>query len=629
MIRSLGFILVCILLALLPLAFYYDGGLYLYSATKQALLAAAGLLLAALMFAERFFSARRLTPPDAAGWLVTVFVVWLGAAIAVAVNPWTAFMVWAQWAGAAAAFWFVRRSEHRAAALASLIIGALLTALIGYAQKAGWGPPMAADQYGELLATSTFGHANFAAQAVLPAVAAGVALLVTGTGAYAAAGALLLAAAAPYLAITGSRGAWLAALVSAAAVLAAALLQGAWGVRRRAVILAVAAALGLGALFTAVPGARERLANAFDTRAPSTAIRIAVWNDAYPIIFKHPLFGFGPGQFLYRFPDYWSEDTAKRVFAGGRHLVENPHNDWLALALDGGLPALGALAAALFLALVLPWRGTWRNQRPEPARAAAYAAVLAWAAYAWADYPLHNPVPLLGFFAALGLLAPLHVNDDPSRGKTNPAALPLLAAAVILTLWGAPRLLRSVPAQAEALQGQQYLALDPESAFRHALKAVNLDEHNALAFSLLGQAKLAMKPRTGERIDAEGAIFFLEKALSLYPDDFVSRYNLGVAVYEKATARNESFSRARQEFLRALAVNPYYGRAHYQLASIAAREELEWSAVKRHLDRGVKLDPPLLLHAAQAAEFGPYRATPEWQAWYAAMQRLFRVRTYR
>ena len=38
---------------------------------------------------------------------------------------------------------------------------------------------------------------QFAAQAVLPAVAAGVALLVTGTGAYAAAGALLLGAAVP------------------------------------------------------------------------------------------------------------------------------------------------------------------------------------------------------------------------------------------------------------------------------------------------------------------------------------------------------------------------------------------------------------------------------------------------
>lgn len=629
MIRTAALALVCIVAAVLPLVFYYDGGLYLYSPAKTAMLAAAGAVMLALVFLERWRSSRRLAPPDAAEWLLVVFLVWSGLAMTAAANVHVALGWWLQWAAGVAAFWIVRRSDNRGAALGAVALGAVLTAAIGYAQRLGYGPPAAADQYGEVLPTAAFGHANFAAQAVLPAVVGGAAALLAARGRLAAAaGAALVAAGLPFLLQTSSRGAWLAAAAGLALTLAVMLLKP-WGLRRRALAgLAVSLALAAG-LVAARPQTADRIRDALNAQSPATAVRLAVWNDAFPLIFKVPVFGFGPGQFLYRFPEFWSEETAKRVFTGGPHLVENPHNDWLAFALDAGWPAVVALGAALLLVLFRRMRGAWAREAPPPGELAAFAAVAAWAIYGLVDYPLHNPYPWFSLMVLLGYLAPLVPSDDTGRRGGRWAALGLAAAALVLAVRTVPALVRAAPAQSRALQGSQYLGVDPGHAFRLALEAVELDEHNALGFSVLGQSKLAAKPAQGERVDYEGAEYFLKRALELYPDDFVTRYNLGVANYERALEREEGYERARSDFMTALEINPYYGKAYFQLGSIAARDGLAWPQVRRQLDRAVKLEPPLLLAAMQAPEFAPYRSTPEFSAWADGLRRSLNIRTLR
>lgn len=629
MIRTLALTLVCVVAAVLPLAFFYEGGLYLYTPAKAALLASAGAVLLALVFLDRWRSWRRLAPPDGAEWLLVVFLVWSGLAMTVAANAHAALSWWLQWAAGVAAFWVVRRSENRGAALGAVALGAVLTALVGYAQPFGYGPPAALDQYGEQLPTATFGHANYAAQAVLPAVAGGAAaLLAARAWPAAAAGAALLLAGLPFLLQTSSRGAWLAAAAGVALTLLI-LLWKPWGLRRRA-LTGMGAALALAAaLVAARPQTGALIRDALDAKSPATAVRLAIWDDAFPLVFKVPVFGFGPGQFIYRFPEYWSENTAKRVFAGGPHLVENPHNDWLAFALDAGWPGVIALAAALLLVLRRRIRGPWAREAPPAGELAAFAAVTAWAAYGLVDYPLHNPYPWFSLWVLLGYLSPLVPSDDTGRKGGNLLALGLAAASLVLAAREVPAQLRSVPAQARALQASQYLSVDPGHAFRLALESVELDEHNALGFSVLGQSKLAAKPAKGEHVDYEGAEYFLKRALDLYPDDFVTRYNLGVANYERALDRQEGYERARSAFMTVLEINPYYGKAYFQLGSIAARDGVAWPQLRRQLDRAVKLEPPLLLAVMQAPEFAPYRDTPEFAAWADGLRRGLNIRTLR
>lgn len=629
MIRTLTLALVCIVAAVLPLVFYYEGGLYLYSPAKASFLAAAGAVLLALVFLERWRSARRLSPPDAVEWLLVLFLAWAGVALTAAVNVHVALTWWLQWAAGLAAFWVVRRSEQRAAALGAVALGAALTALVGYAQGLGYGPPPAADQYGEVLPTGAFGHANFAAQAVLPALVGGAAaLLAARTWRAAAAGAALVALGLPYLVQTSSRGAWLAAAAALVFTLLLALWRP-WGLRRRALAgLALVAALVAGVAL-ARPETAARVRDALNTQSPATAVRLAVWNDAFPLLFKAPVVGFGPGQFVYRFPEFWSEDTAKRVFTGGPHLVENPHNDWLAFALDAGWPAAVALGAAFVLVLLRRLRRGWAREAPPAGELAAFATVVAWAAYGLVDYPLHTPNPWFAACVLLGYLAPLVPSDDTGRRGGKWAALALAAAAVALAVVTVPRYVRAAPAQARALQASQYLSVDPAHAFRLALEAVELDDHNALGFSVLGQAKLAAKPAKGETLDYEGAEYFLKRALELYPDDFVSRYNLGVANYERALDRDDGYERARSAFMTVLEINPYYGKAYYQLGSLAARDGVAWPQLKRQLDRAVKLEPPLLVSILQAPEFAPYRDSPEFTAWAKGLARSLNIRTHR
>lgn len=621
LIRTTAVFVVAVALAVLPLAFDHQVDLYVYSPAKAGLLAALGTLLLILATAERVLARRRITPGDAPEAVAFFALAWLGLACLFAVNRHTAWVHWLQWAAAVLAFWFVRRApeEERRFVAAAGIIGAVLTAAVGYAQLRGWGPPRAADQYGEVLLTSTFGHANYAAQVVVGvAVALLAAAQVASRSGFILTSVLVTTILFPYLFLSQSRGAWFATATTifVSAVLLA--MRDAWGYRRRALVTIVLVGLfGLGSV-VASSRVRERLTDAMDARSPSTAIRLAIWNDTLAMVLASPILGYGPGQFVFSFPRHWSEHTQKRVFAGGPHLVENPHQDWLGFMVAAGLPF--AFAVGLLLALGL--RRVWRGLRPTPLTWGATGATLSWAIYGFVDYPLHNPVPLLGFFTSLGLMSPLHPADDAVAHRRWPAwsafGFSLLALAPEI-----PAQMKAIRSQTLAIRAMQYLAVQPETALRIATQAADLDSFNAAAFSVMGQAKLARKDRGLDTYyDAET---YLRRALELYPTDFISHFNLGLALYQRAQDRNQPFDDARAAFNAALRINPYYGRPYFMLATLNAVEGEPWLQVRRNLDRAIKLDPQLFIAAGQAPEFAPYRDQPGWNPWYEGLRQRLNI----
>src|SRR5207247_2113722 len=73
------------------------------------------------------------------------------------------------------------------------------------------------------------------------------------------------------------------------------------------------------------------------------------WAAALTVARDHPVFGVGPGQF--------ARYAARAVPADAVVLPERPHSFPLALAVAGGLPALGCFVAALGLLV-------WAIRRP-------------------------------------------------------------------------------------------------------------------------------------------------------------------------------------------------------------------------------------------------------------------------
>ncbi|MCB9834228.1 MAG: O-antigen ligase family protein [Planctomycetes bacterium] len=206
-----------------------------------------------------------------------------------------------------------------------------------------------------------------------------------------------------------SRGAWLGA---AAIVFAFVLLRRRRlrtepsGPERRLLAL-----LALGLLVAAVvlqqglggPRLLDRLRSIVDVEHPTNVVRLELWRDAAAMGRDHLLTGVGPGRFgaehgAYRGAREW------RISGLGTR-AGNPHDEYLRLFAETGLP--GLLLAALGLFFVL--RGLWRRTtRVGPAGDAAIASLAAWAGFlamalTWGS--LGHPATLvpLAVFSALAL----------------------------------------------------------------------------------------------------------------------------------------------------------------------------------------------------------------------------------
>lgn len=172
--------------------------------------------------------------------------------------------------------------------------------------------------------------------------------------------------------------------------------------------LAAAALLfvvGLAALQTnAGEQMRERFAGA------AADGRLLYWQDIPHAISSYWPFGSGFGTFPTVF------QAAERLDFVGDAFVNNAHNDFLELAVEGGLIAVLAILAGLAALTLAVVRGRgWRDRRAAVLRAAAAVAILLLLVHSTVDYPLRM-LALAGLF---GLLCGLLVK--PAEGERGRA----------------------------------------------------------------------------------------------------------------------------------------------------------------------------------------------------------------
>ena len=242
------------------------------------------------------------------------------------------------------------------------------------------------------------------------------------------------------LAVLQSRAAWLAAAVAAVTGLIVILrhrqvLGVPPGVRRPLIAglaaLPLAAVVGGGLALTDTPVGRaiDRLVISRPHQAggPSDGGRSMVWGIAADMIAEHPLTGVGAGNFTLRMHDSFGSDRLGATLDFTNLSSDNwiqPHNDFLWVFAEKGLPGIVSFGAVFILALlairsVLTGAPTTTDARLAVASLVALVAHLVFSAF---DFPLDRVSHQLVLAVHLAVLVLVKRATWPSAG--GPVRLP-------------------------------------------------------------------------------------------------------------------------------------------------------------------------------------------------------------
>lgn len=357
--------------------------------------------------------------------------------------------------------------------LQAAVTGGLVSAGIGLFQTAGQlggGVPSRRDMEA---VTGLMSNVNLYASfllGLLPWCCAGVALL---SGGWRIAAAVAAVEVAGLIILLQSRATWLG--LAAAGIVAGVAMLARWqtlglapGLRRGllgAAAFGAAAVVGVAALTgtdTAVGRGLERLfvVRSHQAAGPTDGGRTMIWAATTRMIADHPLTGVGAGNFTIRLQEYYGAGDLDFTNLSSDNWIE-PHNDFLWIAAEKGIPGLLVFVALLGLAA---W-SLVRVIRESRARAdvwlaiAAAAGLAGYAVVSCFDFPLDR----VSHQVLLALL--LAVATALAHGLRPPAARPLpLSAWLVL-----PPLLACLTlgiAYARAAIGQEKEAIAARRAAR-------------------------------------------------------------------------------------------------------------------------------------------------------------------
>ena len=237
------------------------------------------------------------------------------------------------------------------------------------------------------------------------------------------------------LLLSGSRTAWLAALLAGGATLLGALharRQEARGGSRR-LLLGASLAAGLAVAAVAVwPGdvgalLRRRAATLLEPEAALKAVRagrLGFWTAGARMVAEHPVAGVGPGRVPARFDDFCDPGFPVRN--------ENLHNYYLQAVAENGVPG-GLLALLPFAPLALLLRRSLASGAASASPAGALApGLLAFATTGVAGHPWLLPELQLLFWGAAALLPGAATGPTPEVRFRQAGVLTLAA----LAAWG-------------------------------------------------------------------------------------------------------------------------------------------------------------------------------------------------
>lgn len=439
------------------------------------------------------------------------------------------------------------------ARLALLVVAfGIVGSLVGALQVAG-GPRFAIVQSAHAgLGTGLFSNRNHQAAFLVAAILLCGALGAAGKAGRPAisrplAGAAILLMAAGVVATTSRAGALMVGVAVPVALLSLLGVQLRWRTALAAAAMLVAVALA-GLQSSAGALVRERFAGA------AADGRLLFWQDVPAAISAYWPAGSGIGTFPTVFQAVERLDFVTAAF------VNNAHNDYLELAVEGGLIALLAILAGIATLALAVVRGRFEDRRARLIARAAALAVLLLLLHSAVDYPLRM-LAVAGLFGLLcGLLVPPAENQRPVEkprlwlrgGMVTAAAALLIAKALVIHLAAAegdglaPRLAPHSPTAATLLAIEALKRGDSQALERAALQALRQAPVRPEPVALLAVARQALGEgeQTASLMAIAGAAGWRESITNLW------LLNQGLATGNPAMAAQRGDALLRQRLFR-------------------------------------------------------------------------------
>ena len=471
---------------------------------------------------------------------------------------------------------------------------------------------------------ATLGNPNFLAEylaALLPLALAGAASEAGGARWTLAGAAGLMALALP---LTLDRGAWLAAFTGIAVTFFLGAKTKALRQRLLSTGCLMAAAILLAAVaterWTAGASPWQKLVGSWAQVTTERAGRRLWWDATLRMVADHPLAGVGTGQFREFYPAYQGRVLASLgpdAMAVTSASVESPHNDYLQVAADLGIPGFLLLAGAL--ALLLRDGGAAVRQVHGPDRlwrAGCLGGLVTVLTAGLLGYPLHTASGLY----IVATLAALAVAPSPRQAATvTPTRWQwwLLVAVTALGFWQSARLLTIYAASLHLHRGSEaLLRRDPLAAIDALERAHEVSPRDSQvrvvlgrAYLLTGRPDLALPHLQAglHGFDAAPLRTLLGNAYALAGQDQLAEemYKTGVTwfpgghpplylSYARFLAARGRMGEAGRELLRVLAIDPKLAEAHYLLGQVRAGSDDPAGAavaLRRFLDLAQPSDP--------------------------------------
>jgi O-antigen ligase len=364
-----------------------------------------------------------------------------------------------------------------------------------------------------------------------------------------------------------SRGSYLALAASVLALTIFGLRHGTvrWWVPVTATVVLLVSAVFL---FSQSRDVRERtneVTTTFERGQLSTYIRYELARDALHIASDHPVFGTGPGTFVFIHPRYQdSTFTRKAVLA---------HDDYLNCVDDYGVVGFGIAMFFLF-AVTLSFLGPlWADHRWQDRVmvAAGFAACAAYIVHSFLDFNLHIPANALMFFALVGLgLGRLH-RDDAVRPWSTLSLAPLggyLGWAVMLfgLLYGVQATRTAVGDILYEQPFAQALEVPVAESLQDAQQALVYDRDNVQDLVFIGDLyryQASRKANMEDQIaEAQKAMDYYQQAIKVNPLDDTIRAKMGMT-FDLMGRSSEAFFCYKEAVTR----QPYNGQFWFWLGN--------------------------------------------------------------
>jgi len=284
--------------------------------------------------------------------------------------------------------------------------------------------------------------------------------------------------------------------------------------------------------------------------------RFAFWQNSLEMIQEHPIIGVGAGQWRIQFPKYGLEKTDAMVM-NGQTSIQRPHNDFLWIAAEFGIPALLLFLAFLFFVLKPLVR---KEENPDDLTKLKWIAgfgILAHLIFSLGDFPYERSGHMFLFFVLAAMLLATTNSKTiiklPSLALWLPFALLSFASAYAANAHRKGEKLGALVLEYNKKQdGRIISAAEDAESFYYAMDNFT----NPMPyFSGIGKLYIQKNPVAAKRD--------LEQSLSLHPYHILSYNQIGNIF------KNEgNFEEALLWYEKAFAISPAFELVRLNLAEV-------------------------------------------------------------